>query len=109
MRDERVEAFTSYLAGGIYEYTYVARATTPGKFVVPPAKAEEMYSPETFGRSASTTVVVGGRNRFVRVVARAAAISRRRPVRDGFDALDTAPGGATTSWQRFLTVPDAAE
>jgi len=25
---------------------------------VPPARAEEIYAPETFGRSASTTVVV---------------------------------------------------
>ena len=59
MRDDRVEAFTSYLGAGTYEYTYIARATTPGQFVVPPAKAEELYAPEVFGRSASTTVVVG--------------------------------------------------
>jgi hypothetical protein len=52
LRDERAEAFTSLLWEGVHEYTYVARATTPGDFVVPPAKAEEMYSPETFGRSA---------------------------------------------------------
>ena len=39
-------------------YTYIARATTPGTFVVPPAKAEEMYSPEVFGRSGSDWVVV---------------------------------------------------
>ena len=35
-----------------------ARATTPGTFVVPPAKAEEMYSPEVFGRSGSDMVIV---------------------------------------------------
>jgi len=35
-----------------------ARATTPGTFIAPPAKAEEMYSPEVFGRSASDWVVV---------------------------------------------------
>ncbi len=58
LRDERAEAFTSLLWDGVYEYTYVARATTPGTFVVPPAKAEEMYSPEVFGRSASDWVVV---------------------------------------------------
>ncbi len=58
LRDDRAEAFTSYLAGGTYEYTYVARATTPGTFVVPPTRAEEVYAPEVFGRSASTTVVV---------------------------------------------------
>ena len=58
LRDERAEAFTSLLWDGVYEYTYIARATTPGTFVVPPAKAEEMYSPEVFGRSASNTVIV---------------------------------------------------
>ena len=58
LRDERAEAFTTYLYAGVHEYTYVARATTPGTFVVPPAKAEEMYAPETFGRSASDRVVV---------------------------------------------------
>lgn len=58
-RDDRAEAFTSYLWAGTYDYSYVARATTPGEFVVPPARAEEMYSPETFGRSASDRVVIG--------------------------------------------------
>jgi uncharacterized protein YfaS (alpha-2-macroglobulin family) len=58
MRDERVEAFASLLWEGVWDYAYVAQATTPGTFVVPPAKAEEMYSPETFGRSASDRLIV---------------------------------------------------
>ena len=58
MRDERAEAFTSLLWDGVYEYTYIARATTPGTFIVPPAKAEEMYSPEVFGSSGSDWVIV---------------------------------------------------
>jgi uncharacterized protein YfaS (alpha-2-macroglobulin family) len=58
MRDERVEAFASLLWEGVYNYTYVARATTPGAFVVPPSKAEEMYHPETFGRGATDRVIV---------------------------------------------------
>lgn len=58
MRDERAEAFTTLLWDGVYEYTYIARATTPGAFIVPPAKAEEMYSPEVFGRSASAVVII---------------------------------------------------
>jgi uncharacterized protein YfaS (alpha-2-macroglobulin family) len=60
LRDDRTEAFASYLAGGTYTYSYVARATTPGSFVVPPTRAEEMYSPETFGRSSTDRVVVAG-------------------------------------------------
>jgi uncharacterized protein YfaS (alpha-2-macroglobulin family) len=58
LRDDRAEAFTSLLWDGVYEYTYITRATTPGTFVVPPAKAEEMYSPEVFGRSGSDRVMV---------------------------------------------------
>ena len=58
MRDERTEAFTTLLWGGVHKYTYYARATTPGEFVVPPAKAEEMYSPETFGRSGTDKVKI---------------------------------------------------
>ncbi|HVO31943.1 MAG TPA: alpha-2-macroglobulin family protein, partial [bacterium] len=42
MRDDRVELFANQLPTGVYEYTYLARATTLGKFVVPPLKAEEM-------------------------------------------------------------------
>ncbi|MGE0550897.1 MAG: DUF6049 family protein [Kofleriaceae bacterium] len=58
IRDERVEAFASLLWAGVHSYEYVARATTPGNFVVPPPKAEEMYMPETFGRGASDRVIV---------------------------------------------------
>jgi hypothetical protein len=58
LRDERVEAFTTLLWEGLHTYTYVARATTPGTFVVPPPKAEEMYHPETFGRGAGDRLIV---------------------------------------------------
>jgi alpha-2-macroglobulin len=58
-RDDRSEAFTTYLPAGVYDYSYVARATTPGSFVVPPTRAEEMYAPETFGRAATDRVVIG--------------------------------------------------
>jgi alpha-2-macroglobulin len=58
LRDERAEAFASILFGGVYEFSYVVRATTPGRFVAPAAKAEEMYAPETFGRSASDVIVI---------------------------------------------------
>ena len=57
-RDERTEAFTSLLWDGIYNYSYVVRATTPGTFIVPPAKAEEMYHPETFGRGGTDRVLI---------------------------------------------------
>ena len=59
LRDDRVEAFTSFLPAGTYTYSYVARATTPGEFVVPPSRAEEIFAPEVFGRSSSDRVVIG--------------------------------------------------
>ncbi len=52
MRDERAEAFAGELREGSHVFAYSVRATTPGVFVAAPAKAEEMYEPETFGRSA---------------------------------------------------------
>ncbi|HSB09639.1 MAG TPA: DUF6049 family protein [Blastocatellia bacterium] len=58
MRDERVEAFASLVWEGVHTYSYVARATTSGVFIVPPTKAEEMYHPETFGRSGTDRVIV---------------------------------------------------
>jgi alpha-2-macroglobulin len=58
-RDDRSETFSQYLPAGVYDYSYVARATTPGAFVVPPARAEEMYAPETFGRTSTDKVIVG--------------------------------------------------
>ena len=58
LRDDRAEAFTTFLPAGTYTYSYVARATTPGTFVVPPTRAEEMYAPETFGRTATDRVIV---------------------------------------------------
>jgi uncharacterized protein YfaS (alpha-2-macroglobulin family) len=58
MRDDRVVAFARHAPAGVYELTYLARATTPGSFVASPAHTEEMYAPEVFGRSASDRVVV---------------------------------------------------
>ncbi len=58
LRDNRAEAFTTILREGVWNYSYSGRATTPGNFVVPPAKAEEMYSPETFGRSKTDFVKI---------------------------------------------------
>jgi uncharacterized protein YfaS (alpha-2-macroglobulin family) len=58
LRDDRAEAFATYLPAGTYDYSYVARATTPGAFVTPPTRAEEIYTPETFGRAATDRVVI---------------------------------------------------
>ncbi len=51
LRDDRVVYVATVLWTGRYTATYVARATTPGTFVRPPAHAEEMYNPAVQGRS----------------------------------------------------------
>ncbi|HEX6668314.1 MAG TPA: hypothetical protein VF061_02075, partial [Gemmatimonadales bacterium] len=51
MRDERVVFAATRLWPGSYTATYLARATTPGRFARPPAHAEEMYNPAVFGES----------------------------------------------------------
>ena len=56
--NERAQAVTTYLWGGVYQYGAVARATTAGTFHVPPARVEEIYAPETFGHGASEILIV---------------------------------------------------
>jgi hypothetical protein len=51
IRDDRVVYAATVLWGGTWEVSYVARATTPGAFIRPPAHAEEMYNPGVHGRS----------------------------------------------------------
>ncbi|HKQ72012.1 MAG TPA: alpha-2-macroglobulin family protein [Polyangiaceae bacterium] len=61
LRDDRVLFFAEHLAAGMYHYRYLARATTLGTYVVPPTRAEEMYSPEIFGRTAASRFLVRAR------------------------------------------------
>ncbi|HEX6766671.1 MAG TPA: hypothetical protein VF103_14355, partial [Polyangiaceae bacterium] len=58
LRDDRALYFVDHMPGGIYHYRYFARATSAGRFVVPPTKAEGMYEPETFGRTAAGIVEI---------------------------------------------------
>ena len=51
LRDDRVVYVATVLWTGRYSATYIARATTPGTFIRPPAHAEEMYNPAVQGRS----------------------------------------------------------
>jgi len=60
LRDDRAEAFAGQLQGGVYAYSYLARATTTGTFVAPPARAEQIYAPETFGRAGTDRVIIDG-------------------------------------------------
>jgi uncharacterized protein YfaS (alpha-2-macroglobulin family) len=58
IRDDRVVYAATMLWPGTYTASYVARATTPGTFIKPPAHAEEMYNPAVYGRSDGGTFVV---------------------------------------------------
>jgi hypothetical protein len=58
VRDDRVLFFVDTLPAGLHHYRYLARATTFGRFVLPPTRAEEMYQPEVFGRTGATEVTV---------------------------------------------------
>lgn len=58
LRDDRVLFFADHLPAGVYRYRYLARATSIGTFIVPPSKAEGMYSPETFGRTGASVIEV---------------------------------------------------
>jgi uncharacterized protein YfaS (alpha-2-macroglobulin family) len=56
--DDRVQLFATRLGEGVHTFSYVVRATSAGTFRSGPAHAEEMYSPEVFGRTPGTVVTV---------------------------------------------------
>jgi uncharacterized protein YfaS (alpha-2-macroglobulin family) len=56
--DDRIQLFATRLSEGVHEFSYIVRATTAGTFRTAPARAEEMYTPEVFGRTATTVIEV---------------------------------------------------
>jgi uncharacterized protein YfaS (alpha-2-macroglobulin family) len=60
MRDDRVDAFADTLWHGPHSFSYLARATHAGHFVVPAATVEEMYVPATHARLAPQWLDVRG-------------------------------------------------
>jgi uncharacterized protein YfaS (alpha-2-macroglobulin family) len=62
LRDDRVVWSATTVYPGRYTLSYLARATTPGRFVRPPAVAEEMYDRAVFGRTEGSvfTIVAPG-------------------------------------------------
>ena len=55
---DRIVAFGDRLNPGVYTLHYLVRSVTPGTFIYPGAEAHLQYTPEEFGRSASTTLIV---------------------------------------------------
>jgi uncharacterized protein YfaS (alpha-2-macroglobulin family) len=58
IRDDRVLYFVDEMPPGVYRFRYLARATTRGRFIVPPTFAKEMYQEEVYGRTAARSLVV---------------------------------------------------
>ena len=56
--DDRVQLFATRLSEGTHEFSYIVRATTAGVFRTAPARAEEMYEPEVFGRTGTAIIEV---------------------------------------------------
>jgi uncharacterized protein YfaS (alpha-2-macroglobulin family) len=59
LRDDRVALYADHMPAGIHVQTYLARATTPGDYAHPAATVEQMYAPDTFGRTDAGRFVVG--------------------------------------------------
>jgi uncharacterized protein YfaS (alpha-2-macroglobulin family) len=57
-RDDRIFASSESLGAGVYDVTYLARATSAGRFTAPAPYAEEMFDPAVRGRGAGATIVV---------------------------------------------------
>jgi uncharacterized protein YfaS (alpha-2-macroglobulin family) len=58
IRDHRVAFYADELSPGVYEFSYVARATTAGRFYQPQGRAEAMYAPEEYGTTGGGTVTI---------------------------------------------------
>lgn len=58
IRDSRVAFYVDEMIPGEYEFTYVARATTAGKFLRPSGLAEAMYQPTLFGRTSTDFITI---------------------------------------------------
>ncbi|MEZ5418031.1 MAG: MG2 domain-containing protein [Vicinamibacterales bacterium] len=56
--DDRVQLFATRLGEGEHTFSYVVRATTAGTFRTAPARVEEMYAPEVFGRTGTAVIEV---------------------------------------------------
>ena len=58
LRHDSVRFYSDYLSPGHYHLSYTAQAIATGTFSVLPAKSEEMYDPDVYGRSLPATLEV---------------------------------------------------
>ena len=60
LRDDRLEVFGHLERGASATVVYAVRATTAGRFTVPPSEAEAMYDPRIWARQAGRVIDVAG-------------------------------------------------
>jgi uncharacterized protein YfaS (alpha-2-macroglobulin family) len=60
LRHDAARFYADYLPAGNYHLSYTAQAIAEGEFSLLPAKAEEMYDPDIFGKTPSETLKVEG-------------------------------------------------
>lgn len=58
---DRIISYANHLEPGVYSLHYLVRSVTPGTFIWPGAEAHLQYTPEEFGRSADSTLVLAER------------------------------------------------
>ena len=56
--DDHVAFYYDHLPAGTYDFYFRTRATTPGSFVQPAARAEMMYDGAVFGHSVGSRVEI---------------------------------------------------
>ncbi|MCI0495470.1 hypothetical protein L0Z72_10730 [candidate division KSB1 bacterium] len=58
LRDNKVLVFADNLSAGVHSFVYLCQALSSGDFSMPPTKAEEMYTPEVFGRTITEEIII---------------------------------------------------
>ena len=55
---DRIVAYANHLEPGVYHLHYLVRSVTPGTFIYPGAEVHLQYTPEEFGRTADSTLIL---------------------------------------------------
>jgi uncharacterized protein YfaS (alpha-2-macroglobulin family) len=59
LRHDSARFYSERLGAGHYYLSYTAQAIAPGEFTAQPARAEEMYEPDVYGKSSPVVFKVG--------------------------------------------------
>jgi uncharacterized protein YfaS (alpha-2-macroglobulin family) len=59
---DRIISYADHFQAGIYRFHYLVRSVTPGALLWPGAEVHLQYTPEEFGRSADSTLILEAKN-----------------------------------------------